>query len=175
MKTNKLKFCFIFIVLISVNISILYAGERLQFEKQKVSFEKLSDGWKILPTKGSELFYAKRGKPVAKVWVVALKLKGDKTITPEQSSLLYLKKMEKKFPWKNLKITETGWTEIDGEKAYWLVSQHEWKGKTPIKQKLYKVHIDGTGYLFKYLAKEEDHEKTIAEFDEWIKTVEFSE
>ncbi len=163
------------IILTILNTTNSVAGDKIQFDRQKISFEKLSNDWKTIDGGSSAFFHAKRNPPVAKLWVRVSEIEPKDTRTQEESAMSWLKIMESNYPWNNLKIIEDGWASLDGTKAYWLIEEHKWQGKTPIKQKIYRIHINGNGYLLQFLTKSENFDKVVDDFDNWVQTIKFLE
>ncbi len=173
---QKTALCFATLLTILILFSgFSFASERIYIIEHKLSFDSFPDEWGITSGSSTSFFSAIRTPPAAKMWAMSKKTEADKIRQPDETAKAWLKAMKKKYPWKNVKIVNDGWIESDGIKVYWFEEEHKFKGKTPIKQKIYSLNFNGYQYLFQFLTRNENFDATIQEYDDWIQTLKFSE
>jgi hypothetical protein len=94
--------------------------------------------------------------------------------TLEESANRWINGMASKYGWEDIQTVADGKALIDGEESYWRESNLVQKGKG-YTEKIFNVHLDEFLYLFRLMnnGKPENFDKSVKEFDKWIKSIRF--
>ncbi len=146
--------------------------------KYKLKFSALAEGWERQDpgeaAKNGTIHFFFNPEHHARIWIRAIPYENDPALPLKESADSYVQRKASQYSWSELRVVAEDFSEFNGEQSFWKVYEYKLGSKSK-KEKIFGVYHNNVAYQFRFRCSGERFDGLLAEFDEWLQTVEFVE